>query len=114
MSAAAWEAAAMRAVQRIRARTSTPSEGLVWIYFIQEGDDGPVKIGSTTKTVERRLSALQGSNPRELRLLAAVQTGVALEREFHEVFAEHRIRGEWFHPHEDILDMARIIREECQ
>lgn len=82
------------------------------IYFIQEGEDGPVKIGYSKENCERRLSSLQTGNPRQLTL-AAVRTGAhgmpAKERELHDRFAAHRIRGEWFEPCDEIMEIIERV-----
>lgn len=77
-----------------------------WIYFIQEGDDGPVKIGSTTEPA-KRLSYLQVGNPTELHLIGAwPDTEPGEERDLHVFLAGERLRGEWFRPTRPVLEMA--------
>lgn len=69
------------------------------LYFLQEGIDGPIKIGFTTKHVRHRWLAVQSHNSRELRLLGVID-GLSKvdERKWHAKFASARIRGEWFWP----------------
>lgn len=71
------------------------------VYFIQCGDEGPIKIGKSTN-VESRLQSLQGASPYKLNLLAWFLGVSADETRLHELFAKHRMRGEWFEPSEDI------------
>lgn len=66
------------------------------LYFIQEGEDGPIKIGRGE--AEGRMKALQTGNPRELRVRAAVPNEGYTEIFWHAVFKDARIRGEWFRP----------------
>ena len=73
---------------------------LTVIYFIRA--PGAVKIGMA-KDANRRLTVLQTSHPDNLELVATCEGGRALETEYHQRFADHRIRGEWFSPHPDIL-----------
>lgn len=74
-----------------------------FVYFIQAGDDGPIKVGYTTHP-EVRLARLQVGNPETLYLRAAIRVKErAVEVALHATFARHRIRGEWFHPHADLL-----------
>lgn len=72
-----------------------------WIYFIRQGEDGPVKIGRATSPLHR-LAQLQVGSPITLHLLGAVHVGASeaprVERSAHETFAEWRISGEWFLP----------------
>lgn len=72
------------------------------IYFIQVGDDGPVKIGLADDPY-RRLVALQCASPFELRLLGGFEGGRGEELKLHKMFAHARIRGEWFEPTEELL-----------
>lgn len=67
------------------------------VYFIQEGESGPIKIGHTNN-IRMRLYNLQPGNPTPLRLLFMLEAPRGFERELHEQFAEHRIRSEWFRP----------------
>ena len=65
------------------------------VYFIQQSDGGPIKIG-TAKDPEQRLAALQTGNPQELRLLGSVLGSRAVELGLHELFRAYRLNGEWF------------------
>jgi hypothetical protein len=65
------------------------------VYFIQAGEGGPVKIGSTADT-SSRLRELQCANPVELSLLREVDGGLAEERWLQKHFSRRRLRGEWF------------------
>jgi hypothetical protein len=65
------------------------------IYFIQAGDDGPVKIGCA-ENVEKRRSALQTAHHDVLRILRSFPGERGVERSLHERFSNLRIRGEWF------------------
>jgi len=71
------------------------------VYFIG-GDAGPVKIGFA-ENAERRLIGLQTGNPAKLGILATTAGSEATEREYHARFAAHRLNGEWFDRHPDIL-----------
>lgn len=71
------------------------------VYFIR-CESGPIKIGRA-RNAEQRLAELQTGNPNALSIVATVAGGVVAERNYHAKFAEHRLRGEWFAPHPDIL-----------
>lgn len=80
------------------------------VYFIcspsQPGS--PIKIGFTTD-LKKRLKSLQTGSPNKLEVLAVVAACVTQERAYHERFAAHRLNGEWFDPHPDILaEIARL------
>jgi len=74
------------------------------VYFIQRGGDGPIKIGSTRGRPSSRLVAIQVGSAERLRLLGYLRDD---ESRVHALFRQHRIGGEWFHPHQDILNFVR-------
>lgn len=78
--------------------SAPPVERGPWIYFIQVGNDGPIKIGFTAGNPRARLSKLQIGNPEKLKLLAAVPGSFEDEQAIHATFVALRIRGEWFRP----------------
>jgi len=65
------------------------------IYFIQSGENGPVKIGQSEDPIAR-LEQLQTGNPEELKLLWVYEGDEYTEHEIHEMFKKDRVRGEWF------------------
>jgi hypothetical protein len=79
------------------------------VYFLQAGTNGPVKIGyvnGRTRLVNR-IEVLQCGNAEKLRLIGVLDpAGYKTESWLHGLFAEERIRGEWFNPHPDILKAA--------
>lgn len=79
-----------------------------YIYFVQDGDDGPIKIGLAANVV-RRLDQLVSATHRELVLRAVILGDARLERELHARFAADRIRGEWYHPSEAILEYVNSV-----
>jgi len=68
-------------------------EGVV--YFVQSGDDGPIKIG-WTQDVERRIAELQTANAHPLRLLGEVPGRMRDEAAMHARFSHLRMEAEWF------------------
>lgn len=81
----------------------------LFVYFVQEEDGGPVKIGQAQNPLVR-LTELQTGNPRRLTIRALVVAAVGTERSLHLLWGSTaRIRGEWFGDgHEDrILELAR-------
>lgn len=74
------------------------------VYFIQQGEDGPVKIGYG-EDPKIRLGQLQIGNPEPLRIIRVLDAGQEAEAFLHRKFKRQRLRGEWFSYHPD---MARI------
>ena len=73
------------------------------VYFIQAGDDGPIKIGWAA-SVARRRSQLQVQSYLKLTVRAMIDAGKEVEKQLHDRFKGHLIRGEWFEPAGEILD----------
>jgi hypothetical protein len=66
-----------------------------WVYFVQSGPFGPIKIGKA-KDVAQRLKSLQTAHFRPLALLGAIRGGEPMEAALHGMFAADRLHGEWF------------------
>lgn len=65
-----------------------------WVYFIG-ASKGPVKIG-TTVNLPARLKKLQTGSAVRLKVLVCIPGDAELEAEYHTMFANLRINGEWF------------------
>lgn len=78
------------------------------IYFIQSGEDGPVKIGFTNGNPLNRLRSLQIGSHQELFLRAVVSGDEAAEAKLHRRFAKQRVRGEWFRP---VPSLVKLIEK---
>lgn len=76
------------------------------IYFIQDAGTLAVKIGYALNDVDRRRDTLQTGNSSELIVLASLPGERCDEAALHRRFAAHRVAGEWFRPHPDILAFA--------
>lgn len=72
------------------------------VYFIRAGDEGPIKIG-IARDPAARLATLQTGHHETLVIVAIAAGGAAQEASYHALFSAHRVRGEWFAPHPDIL-----------
>ena len=76
------------------------------IYFVQQGNDGPVKIGYAA-IVENRIRHLQVSSPYPLILLASSPGSTIDEKKIHAILKKHRLNGEWFEPHPEVFDFIK-------
>ena len=97
------------------------------VYFIQVGDDGPIKIGSSSNA-GGRLATLQNGHYERLHLIGTTPGGYVVESVIHQKLAQFVIRGEWYaavpevlaeiqEPMErihDALDLAVVAREHLQ
>jgi hypothetical protein len=67
-----------------------------FIYFIQEGDEGAIKIGVADNPF-KRLAEVQCGNPRDLRIAVVILAGLDTETLLHNHWRPLAgIRGEWF------------------
>lgn len=71
-----------------------------------------VKIGYTTGNPQQRLNALQTGSPLVLKVWAFTPGSEALERAFHETFAQLRSHGEWFMVHDRLYALMGLIGNE--
>ena len=76
------------------------------IYFIQSGNDGPIKIGysKSDKTLMRRIYAMQTFNSKTLNLLKTIEGGFKEERKIHRLFEYLKLMGEWFKPDMELIE----------
>lgn len=66
------------------------------VYFVQAGNNGPIKIGSSGNVLSR-LNALQTAHYEKLKIIAVFPNeNNTLEQFMHSTFCRRRIRGEWF------------------
>lgn len=83
-----------------------------WIYFIQAKGGGPIKIG-LSRNPQMRLRTIQMSHPEKLvlRRVIPVHDGTIYraEKQVHKMFAEYRLRGEWFRAAPELADIADAI-----
>jgi hypothetical protein len=83
-------------------------DGAGGLYFIQEEDHGPIKIGWTKNSPRVRLEDLQVGNPRPPHIVAMMPGTILDETRLHDRFRHLNIRGEWFRPEADLLDFIRL------
>lgn len=84
------------------------------VYFISSRERGyPVKIGRTTNYLAAaRLTQLQIGSPYQLEFFAAVEAPAEYERELHDQFAKHALRGEWFRRAPEIMALVDKLQRE--
>lgn len=73
-------------------------------YFVQAGEDGPIKIGAT-KNLAVRLRTLCAMSPVPLRLLGLMKGNV--EERCHLLLGASRLHGEWFAPTTAVLQFIQ-------
>lgn len=73
------------------------------VYFLRCGEDGPVKVGGTTRSVRHRINELQPTSPFKLNLIGVIPGFFSDEGKFKRLFKEHRLQGEWFTPAPEVM-----------
>lgn len=79
-----------------------------FIYFMQCGEKGPIKIGLTFN-VQRRLTQAQTFNYQPVTLLGSIPGSQVLETALLRRFSEHKLRGEWFKFNDELYNFAKGI-----
>lgn len=78
-----------------------------FVYFLQSGPAGPIKIG-WSQDVARRIEELQTANALRLELLGTLPGRMEDEAALHTRFAHLRMEGEWF---QDAVEIHSYLRE---
>jgi hypothetical protein len=81
-------------------------EWWTYIYVIQAGEGGPVKIGRTVNPAER-LKTLQQASAAPLIGVACWRGLAVEEKQLHTEYTHAHLRGEWFEPEPELLEFAR-------
>lgn len=76
------------------------------VYFIQQGTDGPVKIGAT-RNIEKRIKTLQTGSHIPLTVLGVVPGGFELESDLHQELMDYQLEGEWFSPTPEVMAVVK-------
>ena len=79
------------------------------LYLMQAGDSGPVKIGRATDPY-RRARELQPGCADRIMVVSIIEGRGGDERRLHELFATHRMHGEWFAPSLEIFEWFEAQR----
>jgi len=81
------------------------------VYFIQSGEEGLIKIGSSTDLINRIIT-LQIGNPCELKLRESIKGNWEKEKEIQNKFQHIKYRGEWFFPTVELTNYIKEIKGE--
>ena len=81
-----------------------------WVYVVQMGPGGPVKIGYS-KNPYTRINHMRTSWPYEPIVLAVFAGDRDKEREIHHRMRKYRMRGEWFLPAQEVLNLAATCHD---
>lgn len=86
------------------------------VYFVRGSESGRIKIGRTRNAVAFRMAAIAGMCSEPIELLGVVLedhyatgSGEYTETAIHRRLADHRLHGEWFHPHPEVLELVGVL-----
>ena len=86
------------------------------IYFVQEENNGLIKIGYSANP-KKRLKALQTQSAKKLSIIKTLEGDYREEYDLHRKFSNHLAYDEWFYPHKELIDYIenpdKIIIEEA-
>lgn len=82
------------------------------IYAIQNQTNGLIKIGYTAGLVRDRLSQLQTACADRLTILCEMPGEMWQEKELHSRLARHRLGGEWFRPHLEVMQAIELLSKQ--
>lgn len=78
------------------------------VYFVQVGNEGPVKIGFTAAMWSGRISEIRTSRGKPSPLLL-VRSNSGLELKLHAMLEPYHLGGEWFTP-EPVLEIIDALK----
>jgi hypothetical protein len=84
-----------------------PSSCEGFVYFVQAGAGGPIKVG-WSQDVARRIAELQTANAHRLLLLGTLPGRMEKEAAVHTALAHLRLEGEWFR---DAPELRALLRQ---
>ena len=83
------------------------------VYFIQYGNDGPIKIGmvcgNNKKSVGYRLASLQGGTPIRLKIIGYCQGEEKEEEMLHKNMRKYRVSGEWYALKKEEIELIKNL-----
>lgn len=87
-----------------------------YVYFMQTATVGAIKLGIAWN-IGYRFTSIQTGNHEKVSLVGWISfpdkaLARKAERALHIRFASHLLRGEWFHPHKDVIQYIRDLRAE--
>jgi hypothetical protein len=80
------------------------------IYFIQEGNAGPIKIGFAIDPW-KRIEQIQIGNSEKLNMLRTIPGNKKREREIHKLLSAYKKRGEWYEPTIEVIEFIKGLDE---
>jgi len=78
------------------------------IYFIQAGESGPIKIGYTKGSIEKRIAQMQTGCHEELKCRYKMDGDRETEKNIHKYIEPFRVRGEWFGTPDIIIQTLKM------
>jgi hypothetical protein len=90
-------------------RHPRPSGFTYFLRLLAPWPDQPIKIGFSIRPASRAIDLACG-NPYDLELVTSFPTALLPEKRLHQHFASSRLRGEWFSPTPELMDLIEAVR----
>lgn len=81
-----------------------------YVYFVQAGTDGPVRIGTSTR-VAHDLNMIQAELPFQLQVLRITRGDRSLEGRLHKALSEYCLRGDWYEPSGPLMNLISSFED---
>ena len=85
------------------------------VYLVRNDRNGMIKIGRSLD-VQKRIKALQTSNPFPLTLILTISTNDSsqVESNLHQIFHHKRINGEWFNLSNQDINFVSNLKQQIE
>lgn len=79
------------------------------IYYIRNGEKGPVKIGFTASSAHKRMKQLQTGQPEKLIMLGTSPGEMIDEQSIHRELKDYCLNGEWFDAKPELMSVIKKV-----
>ena len=79
-----------------------------FVYALLRARDGAVKIGCSNDPA-RRMVEVAYADGSSVSFLGCADGGIPMEHDAHKRFAAHRLTGEWFNPHSEVMEWVQRV-----
>ena len=81
-----------------------------FVYFIQEGSEGLIKIGKSSSPKDRIRNLKTGNTSGfKFNFLGMIDGDISTESRIHKKFSDIRVTGEWFSPTNELTSFIRKV-----
>jgi DNA-binding XRE family transcriptional regulator len=82
---------------------------LMTVYFLRLNSDGPIKIGVTKRSAQKRIESLRSGSPWPINVIGEIDGNNWHENVLHKELSKYRMYGEWFHSDNYVLEVIEKV-----